>query len=352
MASTVIFTHGGGRFGNQLIQFGHLIAMAEAHPEFDVINCSFWPYADLCAGTSDNPLCFYSPAGRPAPAFGHLLARGLERIVASAPARIESALRFRLPRLPHKYLPSRSVDLHDTWGGVDVTAFGGLRDANPVRPDWRTEETFDLGTPELLARLRRGGAVFFAGWPIRDRAAFARHAGKVRAFLGPAKRFQDVATPFIDQLRRTHRTLVGVLMRQTDYRVYNSGRYFFSSAQYRDWMIQAAAAFGPDCCLVVATDEKQPRQLLDGISAVWCTGAAAGPGHFVENIAELSLCDVIVSPPSTFSGWAAFLGDVPYLPLTYADQVIRPEDVETGDPFHIIDPPPFHGCYSADPRRS
>jgi hypothetical protein len=244
------------------------------------------------------------------------------------------------------------VDLHDTWGGVDVTAFGGLRDANPIRPDWRTEDTFNLGNPELLARLRRSGAVFFAGWPIRDRVAFARHADKVRAFLGPAKRFQGVATPFMTGLRGRHLTLVGVLIRQQDYRVYNGGRYFFPSSKYREWMIQAAAAFGPDCCLVVATDEEQPRQLLDGLSAVWCTGAAAGPGHFVENIAELSLCDVIVSPPSTFSGWAAFLGAVPYLPLTHADQVIRREDVETGDLSYIIDPPPFHGCYSAEPPRS
>ena len=27
--TTVVFTHGGGRFGNQLMLFGHLIALAE-----------------------------------------------------------------------------------------------------------------------------------------------------------------------------------------------------------------------------------------------------------------------------------------------------------------------------------
>jgi len=341
VTTTIVFTHGGGRFGNQLIQFAHLIAMAEEQQDFDLVNCSFWPYANLCAGTSQNPLCFYSPAGHRPPALGRALARVIEGTLSSVPARLEESLRFRLPRLPHKYWTSRSVDLHDTWGGVDVTAFGGLRDADPPRPDWRTAETFDLSSPELVARLRRRGVVFFAGWPVRTRAAFDRHADTIRAFLGPARMFADKAQAFIAALRAQHRTLVGVQIRQQDYRSFNGGRFFFPSSQYREWMVQAARVFGPDCCLVVASDEAQPTQLLDGINAVWCTGKAVGPGHFVENIAELSLCDAILSPPSTFSGWAAFLGKVPFLTLMHAGQVVRREDLSTGDPFRIIDPPPF-----------
>jgi hypothetical protein len=62
-------------------------------------------------------------------------------------------------------------------------------------------------------------------------------------------------------------------------------------------------------------------------------------GHFVESMTELSLCDVIVSPPSTFAGWAAFLGQVPQLSLTRLDQIIRREDL-TDDPFHIVEPRP------------
>ena len=104
-------------------------------------------------------------------------------------------------------------------------------------------------------------------------------------------------------------------------------------------MAQAAIAFGPDCCLVVATDENQPPDILHGLNAVWCTGAIGQTGHFVESMTELSLCDVIVSPPSTFAGWAAFMGQVPQLPLTRADQVIRREDL-TDDPFHNVEPRP------------
>jgi hypothetical protein len=336
MSATVIFTHGGGRFGNQLVQFGHLIALTEDHRDLRLINASFWPYADLCAGTQDNPLCFYAPDGRPPPALGTALARSVEGVLSILPSRVQTSLRFRLPRMAHRHLPSRSVDLEDTWGGVEVTAFGGLRVRNPPGPNLHSAETFNLANPALIARLSRPGSVLLAGWPFRDWDAFDRHAGKVRAFLAPAGRFQDIATPFILALRRQYRTLVGVLIRQQDYRVWDSGRYFFPSAQYREWMMQAAKVFGPDCCLVVATDEHQAPDLLQGLNAVWCTGAMGQDGHFVESIAELSRCDVIVSPPSTFAGWAAFLRQVPLLPLTRPDQIIRREDL-TGDPFHTVE---------------
>ena len=339
MGSTVIFTHGGGRFGNQLLQFGHLIALTEDQRDLSVVNWSFWPYADLCAGTSGNPLCFYAPDGRPPPALGTALARSVEGVLSSLPSSMQSSLRFRLPRMAHRHLPSRSVDLEDTWGGVDVTAFGGLRVRNPSGASQHPAGTLNLGNPAMIGRLSRSGSVLLAGWPLRDWDAFDRHADKVRAFLAPANRFQDIATPFILELRRQYQTLVGVLIRQQDYRVWEGGRYFFSSAQYREWMAQAAKVFGPDCCLVVATDENQPQDFLHGLNAVWCTGAVAQNGHFVESMAELSLCDVIVSPPSTFAGWAAFLGQVPQLPLTRRDQVIRREDF-TEDPFHIVEPRP------------
>ena len=336
MGSTVIFTHGGGRFGNQLLQFGHLIALTEDHRQLSLINWSFWPYADFCAGTSGNPLCFYAADGRPPPALGTALARSVEGVLSSLPSSIQSSLRFRLPRMAHRHLPSRSVDLEDTWGGVDVTALGGLRVRNPVGPNPHTAESYNLGNPALIGRCSRPGSVLLAGWPFCDWDAFDRHADKVRAFLAPASRFQDVATPFIHELRRRYRTLVGVLIRQQDYRVWDGGRYFFPSSQYREWMEQAAAAFGPDCCLVVATDESQSPDFLQGLNAVWCTGAVTQGGHFVESMSELSLCDVIVSPPSTFAAWAAFLGQVPQLPLTRPDQVIRREDL-TDDPFHIVE---------------
>ena len=73
MGSTVIFTHGGGRFGNQLLQFGHLIALTEDQRHLSLVNCSFWPYG-ISARHERKPVLFLRPPGRP-PVSGTALAR-------------------------------------------------------------------------------------------------------------------------------------------------------------------------------------------------------------------------------------------------------------------------------------
>ena len=56
----IIFTHGGGRFTNQLINYGHLIGfLAENNYEFDLINMAFWQYAHLLEMTSHDFICSF-----------------------------------------------------------------------------------------------------------------------------------------------------------------------------------------------------------------------------------------------------------------------------------------------------
>jgi hypothetical protein len=47
--------------------------------------------------------------------------------------------------------------------------------------------------------------------------------------------------------------------------------------------------------------------------------------HFVEDLYLLSKCDYIMGPPSTFSGWASFYGNVPLYMLKEIDTKISDE---------------------------
>lgn len=302
--SVVILTHGGGRFANQLLLFAHLIAMAEEQGDLDIVDCGFWPYSDLCKGTSDNPLCFYSPRGRKPPLIPVLLAMLTEHALEASPRRVSASLRFRLPRLAHRRYATHSIDLDD-YG----TTVRSLRD------------------PELLARLRSADWMLLSGWLLRDWEAVERHASAIRRFLMPAPHHRENATPFIDAMRGRYTRLVGLLVRRTDYNIWQNGRFLFPLEQYRSWIEQAIQAFGPDCGVLVGADEPLPDFVFQGLAAHPCTGAAVGRGHYLETMVEFAACDVVMSPPSTFSAWAAFLGDVPLLPLVHAGQEIRRSDL-------------------------
>ena len=57
------------------------------------------------------------------------------------------------------------------------------------------------------------------------------------------------------------------------------------------------------------------------------TGSANVGGNWFESWVELSLCDFIVSPPSTFSATAAFLGRIPIWPVLSGDQAMAFDQV-------------------------
>ena len=97
---------------------------------------------------------------------------------------------------------------------------------------------------------------------------FEKHQQPIRGFLKPAKRFEETGEKFIADLARRYETLIGVQIRQTDYRYWENGKYFFTAEQYRGFIQQLQQRFGPRR-FRVAADEVQPPDLLQGLPAAF-----------------------------------------------------------------------------------
>jgi hypothetical protein len=55
-----------------------------------------------------------------------------------------------------------------------------------------------------------------------------------------------------------------------------------------------------------------------------------GSGHLVEDMYAFAGCDYLVGPPSTFTTWASFYGQVPLCRLTAADGEIQFTEASCG----------------------
>ena len=271
--------------------FGHLIGLAAENPELRVVNVSFWRFAELCAGTETNPRCAF-PA--PSHSAAEMIPRALLGIGKYLPHQLNRGVRVVGPPMLHKLMPWLSISPPPAQGWV-------------------------LGSEDFLRRIRGRKRVLLAGWSLRDWNLFAKHQETIRDFLKPARRFCAIAGPFIADIRRRHRTLVGVLIRQGDYRMWEGGKFFLTTEQYGSCLQKLRERFGPDAALVVSSDEPLPDDAFKQSGFYWCTGRAGAAGHYMESFAELGLCDYIVSVPSTFSAWAAFFGRKPLLPIFSAD---------------------------------
>jgi len=312
---TVIYTHGGGRLGNQFLRFMHWMAWAREHEgEVEVIDMAFWPYARFFQQWKDYPACVY-------PMRPHNLdavARQFRRLPAWLGWRAE----WRLQRAVH--LSGR------WWPGWQAMA---LND--------QAGEGIDLESPDFFSNAIKHRVTTCAGWKISGWNFLAKHQSLLRECFYPEPAFAARAQKFIAPLRDKYDVLAGLLIRQGDYRVWHDGRFCFSAGTYAGWIRQLIDLYpGRRVAVVMACDEHQDPSDFAGLSCHFASGSANAGGHWFESLVELSRCDFVLSPPSTFGATAAFLGAIPLWPLLATeqslsfDQII--EDVLPGAAAHPV----------------
>jgi hypothetical protein len=299
MQSQVLYTHGGGRLGNQGLRFVHWIAWARAHPgEVEVLNLAFWPYANLFARWREHPGCVF-PVRPGSP-------DTLARQRAAWPKRLRdwSESRTRLGRVVQA-----AGHWWPRWQAIDL--------------DIVREESIDLESPAFLTRVVRRPVTTCCGWKISCWRLVAAQQAELKEYFRPAPEFEQRAAEFIAEVRRGCDVVVGMLIRQSDYREWNDGRFCFSSEQYAAWIDQLVVLHGGRrVAVVIASEVRQDPAVFAGRPCYFATGTLNAGGHWFESWVELSLCDFIVSPPSTFSATAAFFGGIPLWPVGSVGQTM------------------------------
>ncbi|MDG2198351.1 MAG: alpha-1,2-fucosyltransferase [SAR324 cluster bacterium] len=135
---------------------------------------------------------------------------------------------------------------------------------------------------------------------------FVRHGDTIRSFLAPLNCYQEKATQFVTQIKLHTDLLVGVHLRQTDYQEFVGGRFFYSLNQYLMKMLEIRKLYHPrSCTFLICSDVSWQGSLKQDLQCF------SGPGTVIGDLIALSKCDLILGPPSTFSGWAAWYGKVP-----------------------------------------
>lgn len=309
----IIFTHGGGRLANQLTNYAHLFAFwTENKKEFDVINLAFGPYSELFEKSKSSTVG-YLPENHTRYS---MIISVFKQFMVSRENNTRTVVNqvIRLFHLLFGLLP-----------GIQSIKKG-------VAPNYlpflfgRRIDSLDFHSVISMEQLRAAEVTLLAGWPIRSWQLFEKHQDEIRHFFSVNRIYRDNADAFIADIRGQKNVLIGVLMRQDDYRIWNDGRYFFRSEQYAEWMIQLTRIFqGKNVGFVLASDEEQSREVFSELPVFYSTGQKLGSAHFIESFTELSQCDFVMTPPSTFGIWAAFLGNIPIIPVYEQGQILSEE---------------------------
>ena len=293
-----------GRLANRLVIFANFIALAEELGH-RVCNVPFHSYAHLFESTRGDIYCRY-----PAPA---------RRSVCDVVPGLATAIR-KTRIFYHVARASTRLNEMVPIGGRKVVT---LR-------EWPNQEVTRLEDPAVQARFREARVVFAYGWRFRAPTWVVRHAEKIRAHLPPNAEYLQASRETVARVRRQADVVVGVHVRRGDYLTWHDGRFYYEVPRYAAWMKEMAGRFpGRRVGFLVCSNEPRTVEEFPGLSVT------VGQGPAVVDLFALAECDYLVGPPSTYSQWASFYGNKPYLYLRSPEARIELEHFRVSDLLEI-----------------
>ena len=155
------------------------------------------------------------------------------------------------------------------------------------------------------------GINLFHCWPYLDLESLYKQQNRVRDIIKPKEEYLEIGKCRISEIRRMNKdvTIVGVHVRRNDYKDFLGGFYYFDLDVYRKRMEEMSRIVDGNVLFLVFSDESIDKDLLSQKGAHYRILFSKNPA--MVDLVMMGMCDYIIGPPSTFSGWASFWGNVP-----------------------------------------
>jgi hypothetical protein len=289
--ATLIIAAKAGRLGNRLFLSAYFMANALAKG-YRLLNPALGEYAPLFEGSAHDSLCRFPNR------------RGVDEVEFASQCR-----EVILPLLSSMGTLSRFL-------GVTGVREVDIRDSHDAE-----DRVYDLGGDDFHEALHSCRYLLVKGWKFRDDVNLVRYRPEISRYFRPIEPIRRAAEITVDRARSLGALVVGVHIRQSDYRDWKNGVHYFETTQYAHWMREVMNQL-PEKKIVFLLCASDPidRGVFEGLTVV------DGPGRVAEDLHALSLCDLIMGPPSTFSTWASYSGRVPLCMLQHAGQAIAIRD--------------------------
>ena len=177
----------------------------------------------------------------------------------------------------------------------------------------KTEKDFH----KVQATIQNSDITFLRGF-IHNQpySIFRKVYPRIKKYFEVSSRYLSKINEPLEKLKDCD-LIAGVAIRHGDYKTWQNGKYYLSIETYQQWMEKVESFFAPrKIGFFIASDEEQDLSIFDKHNFFFRSG------HPLENLYSLSKCDYLLSVPSSFAGWAHFIGETPLLELD--EKVCKP----------------------------
>lgn len=185
------------------------------------------------------------------------------------------------------------------------------------------DENFNLDG-EVSKSILSKSNYFIQGWQYRGNKALAKNKGYIIECFKPLDKYKESLDAFfLKNFYNKSETIVGIHIRRGDYQNFENGKYFYSMEQYKNIILNINKLFGDQQThFLICSNEKIDTTILASLNINYTQAA----GHELLDMYSLARCNYIAGPPSTYTMWASFYGNVPLLMLHDINMQIQKSD--------------------------
>ncbi len=156
-------------------------------------------------------------------------------------------------------------------------------------------------------------SAYLDGWLFRNPVGLEKYRDEIRTYFAPRTSIQKIVDGFLAPIKKTYPNVIGVHIRQGDYRTWRNGAHFIKHRRVREIIDEYLAQCGlatQDTCFVIASDGPVDASAFDGLNVAISKN---GP---VEDLFMLSQTKVVIGSDSTFGDFAAYYGNIPHIVMS------------------------------------
>ncbi len=288
----ILVTERNGQLGNRLQLFAHLIGTASEH-KLTIKNPAFLEYGDLFQGTYGDIHCQFP----------------------------KSKIKIRSNNLTYRILKKRVrlfLKFQKLFGTILINSKETIEAKN-------SREPIDLDDPYFINLVQKYKILICKGYFFRSHKNVLKNARIIKEYFSPTDEHREKINWIYSAVKAGEDVVIcGVHIRQGDYKSYRNGIWFYTLEEYDLIMRKAeviiSKAFNKKVRFLMCSNVQQDSKCFNGLDFY---KSSESP---IVDLYLLAKCDFIMGPPSSFSRWASFYGDVPLYPIEDIQRNINIKD--------------------------
>lgn len=215
-----------------------------------------------------------------------------------------------------KSITRRSGLRNRFWRNVYLWYSGFIRffvEENIISSENENNHVVYLPPTSALAGLDNKVVGYFTGWLFRNPVGLKKFRKELVSAFSPNKTIENKIASIIKPFRQKYDKIIGVHIRQTDYRTFKGGIYFIEQIRAREIMDEFIMKNNTDkdkVLFLITSDGPVDSSFFNDLNIY------ISKENSVTDLFLLSSTDTIIGSDSSFGAFASWYGNIPHIVMT------------------------------------